>query len=555
MSTFFYNGITISPIYTEACSRRAIYDGPTYLYTRWIIRVRGVFNPGATSFTTAGGDPRFGGNPAQPEKSPGFNPAWTDNSVRLMLQQPRGLLHYSAAGPDAFGDADFGQGQDLTILALTDSTISTSGSSKTLTDANNGPFPLEINIRRISGTVSFNVDFTIQCDINECYRVYSEPAFVLSNRWQMTHDVNEHAFTVRHVQGRAIFRTDVMLSQEIKPDDYRAAFFFPVPENFKRQNINVSVNPDGNECHYSFSDVEQSHNIICKKNVTKIEAWANISVSQGSLEQGVVALAKAAKRAAMHPLREAARSTTVAPGAAAGAAMAGIELASSAAAIEYGLLPRATIAVNVRVWGNRLSTRKDLEQVSAKVIALKLPQLQKGIVFNIPLPGINIPIALVGLGRLVYGTDANNNYDLMGRYVDASITLHCGPISSFFNAPAALIVGLSKRFPELLDDNIGDIATTKDTKGYAMPNDSGSRGTYTEFCVAQALQNICGNPPGAVLVARPKPEGSNLLKVPPGSQTATSLPTTPSGTAPLDSPDGQTTLRSGGRGGSTISSR
>lgn len=537
MSTLFYNGVWIKPIYTESCRRRHIYDGPTYLYTRWTIRVRGVFNPAATSYRIDGEDS------TNPIRSPGENPAITDNAVRLMLGQARGGLWYTASSNNIIDDEpmDF-PGQDLTILgvpppASQNGDLGTIVPGKTFSDANNGPFPLEVNVRQIAGTKSFNIDFTVQTDVNECYRIYSSPAFVLSNRWEMTHDVDEHAFTVRTVQGRAIFRTDVMLQQQLLPDDFRSAFGFPCPTNFRRKNVRAKLNAAGNEIYYSFRDVEQSHQLIVA-NVTKIEAWANVSSSQGSAEDFARDMAKVAKKATITAIREHNRATGSAlpgeeevRGLAGGEAMMTAQLGFGTAEALYNMLPRGTVSLNVRVWGNRFATRRYLESIASAVVNAKLPQINDGF----------------KLGRIIYGINASNTYDLMGRFVETKIILNCGPITSLVIAPGAILHGMTDRFPQLLEDDIPGVATIADTPGISMPNGNGMRGSYIETCVAQALQDVCGNPQSATLVAAAK--DTNKLKTFPPSGNPDSITTislTADGSVDLDQPFGEVTLTSQG---------
>lgn len=495
MSTFSYADIVLKPVLTQSVQRRMVYDGPTYLYTRWLIRVQGLFNPQVTSYSADAG------TVANPNIQQGNNPAFTDSSIRHKLAQPQQRLLYTAAGEDALGQPMlFRDGLNQKSLVILQCPAPNQGLTTfpLTTDANWGPTPIAIDVKRV-GIRTWWIDYTVQCDVNECVRVNNFAPFVLSNRWTMSHSVNEHHYTTRTVQGRAIFRTDLMKGLAIRPDDYRAAFFFPCPKNFKRENVQVRVNQRGNELHYSFTDREQVYKILVK-NVTKIKASITFREGVGSLLDRAEELALAGKKLAISK----ARSLSMDPAKVAGHMTAAwIEFGVNSAMIAKRQLPTCGITANVEVWGNRNSTRKELENVVGQILKTKLPEIN-------------------ALGGRWFGVQQQSTYDLMAKYVSNQTTFNLGPVASMRNSPGIFLQGVEARFPQLLDESITDVIATGDQDGYTMPGGSGSRGTYLERCVAQALQDPCGAPPTGVFV-NPAPDlnitGPNapppLLALPP----------------------------------------
>lgn len=481
MSTFSYQNIILEPIYTKTFARRAIYHGPIYLYTRNLIRVQGIYNPKATSYR---------GDMTSPERNAGSPAALTDSSIRHLLMQPRGRLYYTAGNPNCAALPN-----PLALNALPPVRVPPADIDYII-DANNGPIPISCDVTRITGTETWWVDFTIKADVNECYRQYSQPAFVLSHRWNMTHDIDVNHFTTRIVRGRAIFRTDEVLRKKITLDNARAAFFHPIPDNMQRENVRVWIDEDNTTLHYSFIDREKSH-IILWENVTRVEAWASFAEKSPALAE-VAAGAATDLAGRAKSLLSGLFSTQLDIG----------NTISEVLGITYGTpistfiakQPVTTLEVVVRVWGNRKATRDELWANANTILMCKLPRLFDG----------------MGLRTALFATTDKGTFDLVGRYVSLGCSIMIGQASSaaanvaqralqaaqnlgILTNVSSIDGTLRQQFPEIWEDEIKDASRTyiraKSGPGKNMLSDNGSRGTYLENCIAQALQSPCAVPP------------------------------------------------------------
>jgi hypothetical protein len=471
MSSLIYNSVQLEVVESLPVQRRVVYDGPVYLYTMWRIHVRAYYNPFATSYT---------GQPGQEVPDPGATPALTDETVRHKLMQPRGKLVFTMGGPgpnpgdppnlNIFG----GQGGTLVILDCPPSTFAggpggdqpnyTGGpaADQYFTDAANGPRPVVCVIRRISGFKTWHVEFVIEAAVNECFSYYSSPAVILSQRWTMRHDIDRMGFTRRTVRGHAIFRSDVLLNiKNANPDDFREALLHPIPNNCERQNIMVEAHEDGLRVDYSFVDVEVSH-MISRGTVARLEAFARVYRHRPSL-------------------------TDIGAG-----AVTVRNLWNLGGAIR-GALPTIAVRFTVRAWGNRNSSRVALRNVCTKVLQAKLPS--PGGVAGVP----------------AYTMDNETIYDIVGRYVEMSVTM-VGGVGEQKSLIAGGAEGDDVLFPDLIKDDIAGVATVADTAGRAGANNNFGRGTYLEACVAQALQGSCRNPGTPLNVPTPVGSSSGLTR-------------------------------------------
>jgi hypothetical protein len=451
VSTLHYNGLQIQVIRTLSYVRRAVYDGPIYLYTRHRIHVQGIFNPAATAYNV-------GAVAGTPITFPGANPALTDQTIRHQLMQPRGKLIYTAAGPDETGSPaifrDGLGGRNLVILDCPPSTDpaqpdfgGSPGNNRYDCDAAFGPTPIDCTVRQISGTRTWVVEFVIEANVNECFVQYSHPPVILSHRWRMVHDVDRRGFTRRTVMGHVILRTDVMRSMKVSPDAFRTHVFHPIPDNMVRENIRVTAEPDGERLDYSFSDQEVALNLTVQ-GVAYIEAFARVHLRQpGSSE---------VTRSFGRPF------------------LSGVQNFGNLIGAVEDAIPRLAVTMNVRVHGTPDAKRVKLRNIAWRVLAIKMPKAFQG-----PSQAPNI------------GLDGVVGVDMVNPYVDMNMTFLTG-----LGSQVNLLTGgsVAQQFPELWEDEMGDVGTWQTKPGRAAYAPEISRGFYAEQCIAQALQSPCRYP-------------------------------------------------------------
>ncbi len=400
----------------------------------------------------------------------------TDKAIRHQLAQPRQQLTLSVG---------MANGQDYVLLQ--------SPAAGFTVDANNGPTTLVHNVLPY-GTETFMVTFSVQTDVNEAGQFAKNPSPLLSHQWSMAHDIDLDYFATRTIQGHAIFRTDFMVKNGFKPDDYRSWLFHPVPTNFKRENVRVWVSEDGTEAEYIITDREKASTILIQ-NVTRLEVIYTQGISSIGVEEAATNIVAAGLQftaasgeVTAATAAEAAATALGQPGTGANAVVQAVENQRKAAfaigAAARGAIPQLSRNMLVRVWGNRLATRAGLRNVAYSVVKTK----------------ISLLTALVG------GTDFQITEDLMNRFVQVSGSFRAGPLQSAFElgtdigrAGIDALAGKPVSFPifDVGPDSIDGIANANDTApvigSYLPQADSGARGSYVASIVAQALTNT-GDP-------------------------------------------------------------
>lgn len=417
MSTLTYNSITLDFVETRTYDRTAIMDGPTYLYTRHTLGVVAIYNPERNSYDAA----------ALP--TTGVQAPSIDIAIRHRLMIPRKKLLYKVGTTNVL----------LTPVA------------GRVADANNGPLPLYCHVEKIHGKKTFKVYFVVQADVNEC--TGATPPIILSHRWTMEHDIDEHFYTVRTIRGWAILRTDHMLVNDLTPDQYRSHFIHPIPQNFKRMRIHVVANEDGNELEYTVVDQEMPYamdKFVRSLGVTKIEAFHNFEAGTPSFDSAVTKFFNEAT-SGNNPLEWI-------RGAFRGAA---------------AILPHLAHTILVRVWGNRTATRSNLESIGWHVVRKRLEPLG------------------IAVGSVLSDTWVNLSHDLMNKWVEVTVRRKVGPIGSFMSA---LNLALSGNGNSIFPSNAEYVAgvTQSDGPGHGLNvSQTTVRGTWLGELVAQALQEPC----------------------------------------------------------------
>ena len=240
MEAIEYNGIDLEALETLRFHRQHLRDAAgNYLKTRWEIDVICSYHPFQTSYTA--------GAPGQPPDAIwGSLPGVTDLSIRQALMAPRGLLIVTSGG---------------SIILETPGLAPVDGrfpGKRFLTDAENGPFCEIVSVPRQIGIKHWLVQLRFLAHTVECDDSTSP---VLSNTWSTVWDVDELFYPTKQVAGTAILRTDYMRDQQITADSLRSSFFFPIDDNYRRENIHVELQEDGATLLWSFTDVARCYNV------------------------------------------------------------------------------------------------------------------------------------------------------------------------------------------------------------------------------------------------------------------------------------------------------
>ena len=297
MSTFRYNGIELDVLVMAPYEKRAIWNGPDYLYTRHTFRLRACYNPRVTSYVLPASGLTVTGESFPPASVPLASGAQTDRSVRHALMQPRKPLEYVVGGQNVLQVPD----QNLQVPIPNTDPIQyfPLGSVQVpddIGDANQGPIPLYCNVTAATGNKTFLVDYAVQTDVNECSlstdTIVSpgQPPVLLSNRWSMVETYDRDLYPVRAVQGLAIFRSDRLALLDTQPDNYRSWIIIPLPNDWKRDSLRLSASEDGVSISYSFVDRFLSRTLIqgVTPGVARLEVVESVDAQHIGLEGAIM---------------------------------------------------------------------------------------------------------------------------------------------------------------------------------------------------------------------------------------------------------------------------
>lgn len=613
MSLLVYNNVRLDLVKLHGWHREAIYNGNQYLYTRNTISVlaslnpalsnysRGIQEPAATSIV-----PPFATGPALNTQTPAAKPATTpynnqsgnfgtnivqvpnlgmvtDESIKHALLQPRQQLIYGLLGyPIVFCPWP-----------------------GYVTDATGGPLPLKCDVISMQGGKTFIIEYIIQFDINECPRYTDKPGPLQSHTWSMSHSIDPDCFCVRTITGRAVFLRDVVEKYALQaaagaigggvvpgaitqfPDQFREALLHPIPTNFKREKVEVSLQPDGVTLDYVIVDRELALNINIP-NVTRVEGSHTITTSWGGMstvwEVQKEALIKAAKLTTK--TAQAFEANALVDPAAVGLPV----LAATAAAAEVslgigiglleGLIPQVVQDITIRVWGNRNSSRSYL---TAQLYGLLSSRLSAGVDVTAQLnnalnavigtlgPGVvppqltqllndlrkgNAGAAINMFGNGIIATYAalggfklSITHDIANKYVEGHFVTLGSPYSLMTTGVSTLglLVGDDDTSYRLIGVNGGNQTGIQNSPWdgrQGFPSSDTSRGTYLEILATQALYAPCqpGNTPPTGDNTKPNPKTSippPYVPKPPTTDKFTITTTTITPT-PTISPGGNT---------------
>ena len=494
MSVLEYRGISLQVCrFLKGCERTPVYDGPTYLYTRWRINCRCLYNPQATSYD-------FPVRADQPN-SPGpvvtaVVPAQTDQSIRTRLMLPRGQL----------------------VLGVGKIAWLVSPQQGFSVDSANGPTPVGCHVLKGPGGRSFVVDYQIETHVRECNLESTfYPSVFLSHRWEMSHALDEDFFTTRIIRGHVIFDT-ARLKQlvnaapadpDVIPDQYRGAFFHPIPPNCQRRIPLVKQDADGKTVAYVILDEEQQQNLgyrCANVGITRIAmshssektkagvfGWSKsiFGVGAGAIEGYGQGRAGARFRIG-EKASGAGAERAIARGAAAGAAAGAILEALKAIGQNMSVVVHA---IDVTVWGNAQATRANLLKVARRMADRRGRMVTE----------------IVGGNVGIFSWTNTIHVDMKERVVTVRHQAVTAP--SLLEDPT----NTGNLWPEMPDtdvlvpeEGVAYIAGQDGTRNALPPGDGRSRGSMLENIVGQALSDPCSFQPAPI-----PPPAMNPQLVPP----------------------------------------
>ena len=405
-----YGPIKINLVHVKEYKREPMYadkEQTHYLYTRHTLSVEGVIaQDNEINFKTF---------------EVADDAIEVDVIIKHFLTQPRQKLKYVVGGTVLLESPEEGQ----------------------IIDCSNGPKPKGFTINRINGVKSAQVTFTIQTDVNDAHLFGAPKYAILSNSYTMEHIIDQDYYTSRKVSGMIHFRTDVMIDENLSPDDFRELINIPTPITMKRDLVKCRLHPGSMKMEYSFIDREthfhldnrlnkpQDYNGFPKpnmKNITRLE-----------ITQGVTCMQPTTYSAAQDAYKAA--STTM------DASSKGMQrwrtLTNVGAAIGAAL-PVTEESLTIQVYGNNLSDKTDLEYLIYYIVQKKLPYHQSAGKYNFKLEidamgsyariqvnRTSSPLNVTGEGlSSLLGNDLTKwlfgpqkNADLHNRFLDASVIL------------------------------------------------------------------------------------------------------------------------------------
>ena len=486
MNVIRYGPCWLNVIKVNSYKRAAVYNGPDYLYTRHVISVRAVFNP-AVQHEFLRGDkitygrtdigltsPRIIRDPVVGPLESEFNPpsggtlrpdrpaAVTAEAIKHALLQPRLVLTWTI------------QGQQILHAPL----------PGYATDSTNGPKPIDCDVVELHSGKTWLVDYVIQADISECPRFTQKPSPVLSNQWEMFHDLDQDFYTVRVIRGKVIFDAAVVrglvlaATDAIRPDDLRPLFLFPVPANMKRDKVRVHLEQDGVTLNYEVVDKETSLN-ISSAFVTRVEAVHTVQNTLPDLSVGMPSIPGLKVGVSLGSLGSLQHQHALARGGLHigtwGLSKLGLpswitDVTSSVfGAGQLVSLALSTHKIAVRAWGTRDSSRRDLQDFCRDLIRTRITPVRVAVGFPV---------------------DYKVAHDVAGTFVEVAAAYLAGPLLPGPSGTVSTSVLGGNVFPAANDT--GNLLV-KDSSRQTLrpPYDNVGRGTYLEALVAAALTKPC----------------------------------------------------------------
>lgn len=450
MSYLKYNGIELEIIHTQEMRRETVLDptGCQYLYTKWTIDVHCVLNPQATSYK----DLPF-------SSSKGQLPVITDRAIRDRLAQPRKQLTLKSGGP-------------------TGPTILECPAPGYTTDACNGPIPEEpATVFSVHGTKTWAVRFRITACVNSCTSV----PVVLAHRWKRYTDCDQDYFSMLVTEGEVHFNTARMIADSAYPDDFRRDFNHIIPEDCKREKIEVIPSDDGASLKYRLIDRETAFHLGKAVHCTRVEAYQTFWWSRVGMASG---MARAVAERGPGRIADGMR------GGIPGVLHAGIGMIGDAGmGAVRGDIPQLYDHILIRVWGHKNSNRRQMMQEIA------------------------LPLAVSRIGPISGAKESEliATQELHGKFVELQLTHKWGPEGVFFG-----LFGLGDvldwetrlnatlRFEDVEEGGDPKLLFRRSLVGNPPPPIAGGiRGTLAVRLVTQALHDSCTTPTATPAITRP----------------------------------------------------
>lgn len=446
---------------------RAIYDesGVDYLYNHITIGVQAILNPFATfgNEYTGEGTRDYG----SPMPNGGVMRAGTPanitvRDIQALVLQPRQVLTVHVGG----------------TLILQSPLPCNWRAERTIQecDVKGGPKPIAFRVLAMHGEgKTMAVAFEIETFVNFFHHGNNPNIPVmLSNRWTMSHDIDELFYTTRTIQGHATFRKDNLLfkfDSERFPDDFRNYINHPIPYNFQRQSVRVSQSADATQLYYTITDKEMPGNLGHKSKIVKISGTYNCGTSLQDFFSSAGGIQNALK--------------------------AGGLFEGAKALVSTGF-PRISRSIALTVWGNRYASNQEMIDWLINAIAIY------------EFPASIGPPGVWKLAKQVFMSNSQRwEFDLANRRVSLYVNQELSAISN-----AALTALEQKRIwpdgtgnnaPAFLDGippmYIVFEETVNRDKRIAVstnprPANYGVRGSYLGVMMGQRLMNMAEAPYG-----------------------------------------------------------
>jgi hypothetical protein len=464
MAFLSYNGVRIDVLpqmgaRTLNVLERAIYsdDGIDYHWHQVIIEVQGIVNPSVIAVT------------------PGATAGNTLWALQNVLKQPRGELTFDISNDRVIQapprlNAD---GTQVTMTAIAQALAAGVALPGTLApcDCDGGPFPEELKIIEVQGTKSALIYFRVRCTINLCNNI------VLTNRWEMTHHIDELHYTTRTINGTLQIRRDLGDFLGFKPDDFRSSIVIQCPSDMQRDKVEVHQGSDFGTLEYTVVDRETP--------LTSGVRFPGVRI-EGNATSGYETDLKAFIADALRSLPDVVPRVA---GRIVGWGLIG-EFGNAASAAKSAV--RASIPIPManglcRVYGDYDSNKLDLAAIGLNVLIDR---------FTNPAFGGRVTTLLSCISCYV-------TQDLIQRMIE--IRMEFIPLPASFGAfkslaPAKVIAKgafMNMNSPINLDPvAVGGVTqlVTGFTNNPAPPNSNQTVGTYVGNMIAQAFTDACADP-------------------------------------------------------------
>lgn len=471
MAYITYGVVPLEIVLTRGITREVLMsrDGMDYYCTRFVFDVDCVYNPSAMAYrrTTAG----------SPVRDPGADAFATDVALRHYLSQPRRLLIYqrgTAGGTVLLRQPEVGRDCDV----------------------KGGPFVKVLSVTQNLADRTFIVSIQFETFVHECPA--SQRPVLLLHRWKRFVHTDEHHLTTVYTEGEATFNLAELVRLGTIPDQYRHWLFPPLPVTMRRVRHEVIPTSDGASVNYRTLDTESMFSWDPAARATRVEATQRVwmvrpsflSNLQQALPGALVSVGQsAAQGLAFGPFPGVLGSGA---GAAAGAISGAIGAAGSIIGTAIASMPTINAMCTARVWGNRDSRRKRLQELAVAICLGRIGPAD-------PSMATTFSIMHDVTGKFVE-VSLHHVYAVTPGHVPSNPLLSLGlPLAQAAAGDPNVLMTVVENFPPSLSDDTSLAGKQllfqgQRTVGTSPPFQGGTRGTWVGRLVAQGLQSACSNP-------------------------------------------------------------